>query len=113
MSTLAEKLRKARESQVEADGHKYTIRRPTDAQRVEWTSIKGFSPLEMVRRCVVDWDLLEVDILPGGSPTAAPFSAEAFAEYIDDKKELWQPLSKAIAEAIEARLDAIEEAKKN
>jgi hypothetical protein len=113
MSNLAEKIRKARETQVEVDGHKYTIRRPTDAQRNEWARIKGFSPLEMVRKCVIDWDLLEVDLLAGGSPTPAEFSEDAFAEYVNDKTELWAPLSKAIAEVIEARLKSIEEAKKN
>lgn len=112
MGSLAEKIRKAREQLVEADGHQFTIRRPTDAERAEWFSRDGISPLELVRRSVVDWDLTELDLIPGGSPTPADFSHEAFAEYVNDKPELWSPLRDAIMAAINNRLDALADAKK-
>jgi hypothetical protein len=113
MSALGDKLRKARETQVEVDGHKYTIRRPTESERVDWMRVEGIAPLELVRRCVVAWDLLETDLLPGGAPTLAPFSADAFAEFINDNAAIWQPLADAVSTAIESRLEALEEAKKN
>lgn len=113
MSDLGERMRKAREAQVEVNGHKYTIRRPTEAQRAEWLRNEGISPLELVRRCVISWDLLETDLLAGGNPIPAEFTADAFAEYVNDKIDLWEPLSEAIKQAIESRLGSLEDAKKN
>ncbi|MGB2832992.1 MAG: hypothetical protein WBC07_08545 [Methylotenera sp.] len=113
MSNLGEKMRKAREQVVEVGGHHFTIRRPTDAQRAEWFSRDGISPLEMVRRCVIGWDLTELDLYAGGSPALAEFSTEVFAEYVNDMPELWGILSEAIQTAIQTRLDALETAKKN
>lgn len=113
MSNLGDKIRKARETQVEVNGHKYTVRRPTEAQRTEWFRDEGISPLELVRRCVISWDLLETDLLAGGNPIPAEFSSDAFAEYVNDNIELWIPLSEAIKEAIKSRLGSLDDAKKN
>lgn len=113
MSSLAEKLRLARETRVEVDGHHFTIRRPTEAERMEWMGKDGITPLDLVRRCVVAWDLLETDLLAGGAPVPATFDAELFAEYINDKLDYWLPLSNAIQDAISARIGALDDAKKN
>lgn len=113
MSNLGDQMRKARETQVEVNGHKYTIRRPTEAQRAEWLRNEGISPLELVRRCVIGWDLLETDLLAGGNPIPAEFSNDAFAEYVNDQIDLWGPLSESIQQAIESRLGSLDDAKKN
>lgn len=113
MSYVADKIRKAREQRVEVNGHFYTFLRPTDAQRAEWFSLDGISPLELVRRSVIGWDLKEIDLFEGGNPTLAEFSAEAFAEYVNDQPDLWGPLSTEIQAAIQSRLDNIESIKKN
>lgn len=101
MDSLTEKLRKARESVVEVDGKRYTIRRPTEAEQAT-VSGQGATALDLVRRFVVDWELHEVDLIPGGSPVAVKFSAEAWVEYVDDHPELWEPLSNGIVAAIRA-----------
>ena len=98
--SLVDKLRKARESQVEVDGHQYTIRRPTEAEQAELFGDRKITGIEIVRSFVVAWDLNEIDLIPGGSPVPVQFSAELWSEYVNDKPELWQPLSQAIIDAI-------------
>lgn len=111
MSTLADKLRAARISQTQADGHTYTIRRPTDAEAV--TTGDG-SPLEIVQRFVIGWDHTEVSLgIPGGSPIPAPFSAELWAEWVNDQPQLWAPLSAAIIDAYKRHAEARKQTAKN
>lgn len=98
--SLVEKLRKSRESLVEVDGHQYTIRRPTEAEQAEAFGERKITGIEIVRLFVVAWDLNEIDVIPGGSPVPVEFNAELWSEYVNDKPELWTPLSQAIIDAI-------------
>lgn len=45
---------------------------PQKLERMEWMGKDGITPLDLVRRCVVAWDLLETDLLAGGAPVPAP-----------------------------------------
>lgn len=110
MSALAEKLRRARESSVEVDGHRFTVRRPTDAEAV---TLGACTPLELVRQFVVGWNLREIDLIPGGSPVEAVFTADLWAEYVADQPQLWGPLSQEILEAYGRHASARETAEKN
>lgn len=110
--SLIDKIRKARESAVEVGGHKFTIRRPTEAEQAEMYKDAKFSYLDMVRRCVVGWDLQEIDLIPGGNAIALPFNTELWVEYVSDHSELWSDLSNAIMQSISAHKAKEERAEK-
>lgn len=109
--SLVDKIKKARETTVEADGKKFTIRRPTEADQADMYA-KSASQLELIKRSVVDWNLQEIDIIAGGNPVDVPFTPELFAEYINDHSTLWQPLREAIRAAITAHNAEVERAVK-
>lgn len=110
--SIAEKLRKSRESIVEVDGKQYTIRRPTEAEQINFFNAENISALELVRLFVVNWDLQEIDLISGGSPIAIAFDAETWAEYVNDKPSLWKPLSDAITQSILNHREKVESAVK-
>jgi hypothetical protein len=107
---LLEKLRRARETKVEADGHVFTVRRPTDA---ELSGLANCTTTDLVRRFVVGWDLQEVDIIPGGDAVAVPFDGELWSEWIADRPTLWGPLSLGVMEAYSRHVEEREQGKKN
>jgi len=109
---LAEKMRHARESILEVDGKKFTIRRPTEGERMEW-AIEAKSPLAIVRRCIVDWNLTEADLVPAGMPDKAEFSIAAWTEYVNDKPDLWKPIHDELQKLISSHHENIADAKKN
>jgi hypothetical protein len=110
---LVDKLRAMRELQVEVGGHKFTVRRPSDAERMQWLTGDGMTPVDLIHKCVVAWDLKEVDLVPDGGAVPAVFSSDLFLEYIQNQPDLWGPLSDAIITAIKDRVAQIESAKKN
>jgi hypothetical protein len=107
---LIEKLRRAREVTVDADGHKFTVRRPTDADAAV---LSTSTRLDMLRQFVVGWDLTELQIVPGGGPDPVPFDAALWAEWIADQPELWEPLGSAIENAYVAHAAKRTAAEKN
>ena len=105
-----EKRQRARESQVELLGHRYTLRRPTALERVEMSS---GTRLDQARACVVGWDLTHLDLFDGGEPTPAPFERALFDDWLDDAPDLWIPLIDAVEGLIAAHDKRLEEAEKN
>lgn len=113
MSKYRDKLRKARESIVEAGGWKFTIRRPTDMEVVELHTNGGMT-LRNTLPFVVGWNLTELDLgVPGGSNDPADFDAEDFAYWIEDQPGLWGDLMQAIQSAYQAHADKREASAKN
>lgn len=112
MSALIEKIRKARESTVEVNGRKFTIRRPTEAEQAELFGGGKVSALEIVRRFTVGWDLQEMDLFNGGNPVPVAFDADVWREYVNDVPELWEPLADAIINVIKAHREKVEGAAK-
>lgn len=110
MASDLERRQKARETVVEADGHKYTVRRPTAMQRIR---LAGASPVDLVRECVVGWDLQRLDLYPGGDPQPAAFDADLWADWLADTPAIWEPLSRAIVEQVGAHEQRLEDAAKN
>lgn len=107
---LIEKLRKARELTIEAGGHKFIARRPTDSDALELVGIK---PIEFVQRFVVGWDLVELDVIAGGGPETVPFDPALWSDWVADHPELWQPISSAIMDAYTRHVQMREESAKN
>jgi len=109
---LEEKIRKAREVGVDADGRKFTIRRPTD-EEMAIAVANGDGLLPIVKRFVIGWDLVEIDLIPGGSPEKVPFDSELFAEWVADQPSVWTPLGNAVIAAYKAHADKRDAAVKN
>lgn|SRR5574340_97302 len=109
MSLLA-KRQASRETVVDAGGHKWTLRRPTAYERLQ---LEGKTAFEIVCQFLAGWDISELDLVPGGAPTPAAFDSELAADYLADHPELWNPLTKALGDAIRAHDDALEAAAKN
>lgn len=107
--TLAKELIEARESWVPAGDYAFKIRRPTQMELVRGRNPGEFAArrldigLELVRTCVVDWyGVLKRDLFSGGNDQAIAFDREAYAAWIEDRPDLWEPLAEAIAAAVEA-----------
>ena len=109
---LLEKIRASRESVVDAEGKKFTIRRPTEAEQITLFRQEGINSLDMVRLFVVGWNLQEIDLISGGSPVSVEFNAQVWAEYVNDKPALWVPLSDAITQSILSHREKVESAVK-
>lgn len=110
MSKLAEKMRRAREFDVQIEGHKFTVRRPTDAELLDLSGSKAF---DFACRFVVGWDVKELDMIPGGGPDVVPFDVADWVEWLGDRSDLWEPLSKAIVDSYKAHEAATKENEKN
>lgn len=110
MSALADKIRRARESKVEAGGHSFTIRRPTDAETM---LLAGVGVLDVVCRYTVGWDLKEIDIDSGGTDVAVEFDADAFREWVADQPDTLSALAEAIVQAYQAHAAKRGAAEKN
>jgi hypothetical protein len=107
---VLEKRLKGREQKTTVGAHTYTHRRPTAAHMAK---LADGTRLELVRECVVDWDLKHLDLYPGGDPVACPFDADLWSDWLDDNPEIWSPLADAITQQITQHREAVTEAAKN
>lgn len=110
--SLADKIRKARESTVDIGGKTWTIRRPTDEEALQ-IKANGDGLLAVVKRFVIGWPLTELDLVPGGTGVAVPFDHEVFTEWVSDHPDLWEPLGVAILDAYKLHADKRDAAVKN
>lgn len=102
MSDLLEKMRRARESKVEAEGRTFIVRRPTDAEMVQFNR-DGATLLDIAKRCTVGWvGVKEIDLVPGGSPVPVEFDAAVFSEWVEDQPALWGVLADAVLSGYKA-----------
>lgn len=107
---LRDKLRRAREFGFEFDGHKFTLLRPTDAELV---ALEGGDALDYVKRFVVGWDLVELDVIPGGGPDPVAFEAALWGDWVGDHVDYWAPIAKAILDAYTKHQESVGVAEKN
>ena len=109
--SLADKIRKAREQEVPVGGFLFTIRRPTDLDMMEFSKTRQAIDL---LQFVVGWSgVKELDLIPGGDGHPAPFDAEACAEWLADRSDLFVPLVNAVTDAYQKHKAALEAAEKN
>jgi len=109
--SLVEKIRKARESKVEAGGFTFVIRRPTALEMAEMPAIsRGRAILPFV----IGWEgVKEIDVVPGGDPHPLPFNADVCAEWLGDRLDILAPLATQIFDAYTGYQKALEEQKKS
>jgi hypothetical protein len=110
--SLIDKLKKSRQSNIDVNGHKFTITRPTDYDALV-ISRDSINMLDVVKQFTVDWDLSELEIIPGGSGDQIPFDTELFAEWVSDQPAIWEPLANAIIAAYKAHTERRESTAKN
>lgn len=111
MSALLNKLRKAREQIVEVGGFKFTIRRPTDLEMIE---LGAHGSSARLLPFVVGWEgVKELDIIPGGDPTPAPFDADVCADWLSDRPDLWGEIASEIVGSYRKHCKDLEALAKN
>ncbi len=112
MSVLIEKMRAARQRDIEINDHHYTIRRPTPMEAMEWlSSADNTKPTWMaepfslkskgwrdaawyaVNHFVDGWDVKEIDLIPGGVSVPVPFSVELLGEWLLDRPDVLSQLT--------------------
>lgn len=108
MTSILEKMRKARESVVESCGHRFTIRRPTDLEVQELQARDGGMTIRNSLRFVVGWDLKEIDLVPGGAPDDVPFDQSVFTEWAEDKPAVWPDILEALKDSYFAHVNKLE-----
>lgn len=119
MSILLEKMRAARRRVVEIDGHHYTISRPTPMEAMEWFGVTDEGGHDWLKKVnfalkapewrqaawyavahfVVDWDLTEIDLVPGGTPAAVPFDTALLNEWLLDRPDVLNQLAMFVLQA--------------
>lgn len=108
---LVEKIRKARETNVEIGGFTFTVRRPTD---IEAMHLRAAESLGDLVRFVVGWQgVQEIDVVPGGAAVDLPFNAGVAAEWLADRPDLLKPLVDSVIDTYHAHVKALEGAAKN
>lgn len=105
--SLAEKIRKARESKVKVGEFTYWIRRPTDLEAMGFAKKQG---LQDFMPFIFGWEgIKEIDLFEGGAPTPAAFESDACFEFLSDRPADISALLEAIVKSYEAyrnKLDA-------
>lgn len=108
--SLVDKIRKARETGVEVEGFRFTIRRPTDQEAI---NLKGMTFIEVAQRFVVDWSgVKEMNLFPGGDGAEVKFDAELWKEWCADHPDFWGPISTAVFESYQDHCKARDDTKK-
>lgn len=114
MSKIAARILAAREYPVEAGGWTFTIRRPSAMQTGEWIGLPGRDlTRKILNECVVGWNLLERDVLPGGSDQLVPFDREDFVAWMEDHPDVWEPITSAVMKAVTDWSERTEAGRKN
>jgi len=108
--TLIEKIRKARQRQVDAGGFTFTVSRPTDIEAAKLGKAGTSELLEYV----TGWSgVQELHLIPGGSPSEVNCDKEVCREFLADRPDLWGPLVEAVLETYSQHVKTLEEDAKN
>ena len=113
MSDLLARIRKSRESMVEVDGYRLTVRRPTDWQALQMHQDES-TVFDVAREYVVDWSgVKESDLLKSGGSDEIAFDADLWAEWLSDNDQFILPIYSAVMESYTAHRNKKETASKN
>ena len=106
MSSLGDKNRKARESVLDFNGHKITVRRPTELQFGMWA---GLPTDEWLRRIVVSYSgPASSQINDRGRVDGKEiFDPDAFAEWVGDQLEVIEAITSHIMSEADKRTKAV------
>ncbi len=111
--SLADKIRKSRETQLTVGEATFNLRRATTEEMYTYYS-KDVSFAEICRKHVTGWaGVKECDLFSGGGKVAADYDQETFNEIIGDKQEWWQAISSKVLEEAQKRITEKVENEKN
>lgn len=111
MSDLLARRIAARQRIKQAGGHTFTLRRPTEFEKVKFSSL---TVLEYLCECIDDCDLSEADLFDGGSADLKiPFERGLLFDWLQEKPELWKPLMDELGDMAKTHAAALEAAAKN
>lgn len=111
MSDLLKRRIAARQRIKEAGGHTFTLRRPTEFEKVKFASL---TMLEYLSQCIDDCDLTEADLFDGGNSEAkVPFERGLLFDWLQENPELWTPLMDELRSMVDSHAATLEEAAKN
>lgn len=109
--SIADKIRKARETKVQVSGFTFIVRRPTD---VEMIDLRGIGSVSRLFPFVLGWEgVKELDIIPGGDPHPLKFDPEVCQEWLSDRPDLLGKLVDAILGSYKDHSEKLEAAIKN
>lgn len=112
-ANLITRIREQRRLKVQAGGHTFFARRPTDVEAVELHR-SGATLHEIARRFVAGWEgVTEDHVVGGGGSDPVPFSAELWTEWCADRPDLWEPIASAVLDAYQLHAQRLEQAGKN
>lgn len=112
-ANLIERIKKARQTTVKIGEITLICRRPTDLEMLEMRTDKVTQGY-ILKRFVDGWEgMKEVDLVPGGTGDAAPFSPELFAEWVSDHPESWATISDAVVQGYKQHEATLEASAKN
>jgi hypothetical protein len=111
MSAKATAARARREQWFTTGGREFLLRRPRDAESLEWMQE---SKWQLALNAVVDWRGVTSDDLCGdGSQDAVPFDKDDRDEWLLDRLDLLAPIMGKVKDMILAKREADEEREKN
>jgi len=97
--SIVEKLRQARNIEIEIDGVVFLAKRPTDLQAARWHSEK-YNFCDMAADSVYGWRGFTGDMISSDLPKAEiPFDKELWSEWIVDNQEYWTPIAEKVLTA--------------
>ena len=96
MSSVAEKLRKARQIEIKVGSCTFSASRATPEQALLY-STNAISDADVCRRHVMGWSgVKECDIIEGGGKDDLPFDRDDFSEAIGEKMDWWKEIAKTV-----------------
>ena len=111
MSTLSEKIRKAREIRVDVGGKTFIIRRPTTLDMID---LQGKSAARAILPHIIGWEgVTSLDLYPGGDAAPVPFDTDACSEWLADRVDLLGPIAQAAVDSYDTHRKQIDADAKN
>jgi hypothetical protein len=105
---LIDRLRAARERDVEIGGFKFRLRRPTGLH----IATDAGDPQSMLRKSIVGWTIPECEVVPGGSGEPAAWELDAAMEWLEDRPELYNALIRELNAMIDDFVAKLKETEK-
>jgi hypothetical protein len=108
---LIEKLKKSRQTQIQAAGFDFTVRRFNDFDLAEILQDgKNINPKTVLEACVVDWPgMTELRLgIPGGTSESVPFDMPLFIEWVAEQPDVYRTLRDEIWKAYSERKGLVE-----
>jgi hypothetical protein len=117
VDVIDRKILAAREETITAAGHTFTVRRLAGLPlKVLQSRTRGDTTqflIDLVRESVVDWDMDEASLFPGGGDARVPFKTSTFMLWVEDNDDAWTAIVEAVLDMMARHNSRREAAEKN